>query len=385
MCMSVHAHYNIITMFFFVFTCVCVCVCSNKMQTISECFDEYHKRWRRVENICGFQVCSSPSSPTHQALNTYNHTYLSTGSDSSGSSLSSFSVLDGISLRQQGGSRPGEDAHVSHGLMMHRSSTLPRFRSKSISLSDVDYYPKSRSSSISSTTSSISSAFPRSFKSSSPSYRSQSLDGGADLDLPDSCQVVNSQHMSSQIQHHQLHLSSVNSSSSKRPEVDIAELKQCPRHGGKQLLKSSASVPALLIRKDSYSEAIEDGSSAFVDGELVGGGGVEGGVMFSISGDIPSNKGAVASTSPNTAASAKTQSPNETKSSLKPPGYRTTASNGLEAIKEESLTSSGSSDVSRAGSTSPDKPKSKRTSVSVRGATVKSSSTINHRAISSDV
>ena len=37
---------------------------SNKMHTVAECFDEYHVRWRKIETACCFTITSSHSSPT---------------------------------------------------------------------------------------------------------------------------------------------------------------------------------------------------------------------------------------------------------------------------------------------------------------------------------
>ena len=362
------------------------------MQSISECFDEYHKRWRRVEHICGFQVCSCPSSPTHNDTHKYNQTYHSSmPRDLSTNSIASYMTLDGISLRH--GSTSGE---VPSGYgAIHRSSTLPRFRGKSnsISVTEADssvlyQQSKSRSSSVSSSsTSSSSQTFLRSFKSGPPSLtRQQSIEG--DVDIADCVQLVGNQHthhVPSQIQHHQLHLSSV---SSKRPETDtIAELSEGPDNMGQTRprlpLKNSASVPVFLVRKDSYSEAMNSGGEERV-GSSEQQGESMGGITFTASGDQ--------SNSNMTTSSSKVQSSNETKLSSKSPGYRATSNSGLEAIKEErasqiSLTcgSSGSSSggsQSRASSSSPDRPKVKRRSQSPRAATVKSRS---HRSISSDV
>lgn len=375
------------------------------MQSISECFDEYHKRWRKVEHICGFQVCSSLSSPTHHSgsssQKTYDHAYLSTASDSSGNSISSLTMLsEGIGLRQAGAgaSSGGYGGDVPHNMAMHRSSTLPRFRSKSLSLSEIEpfyYTSKSRSSSVSSS-SSGSSALLRTFKAASPSSRQQSAESG-DVDITDCYQLVGSQQRqsSSLVQHHQLHHSSLGSASLKRQEAaDIAELSESPRHS-RQSLKSSVSVPTLITRKDSYSEAVcggEDGGSLSVDGEP---GGEGGGVVFSISSDVSgtTNSSFFSSVALSAAKANTQQLSSESKQSLKPPSYRT-ASNGLEAIKEErasqlSLTSSSSSGSSRAGSSSPDKLKVKSSgSPLLRGtaaARTISTTTINHRAISSDV
>ena len=287
--------------------------------------------------------------------------------------MTSYVTLDGISLRH------GSSAEVPGYNTIHRSSTLPRFRPKSGSLPEIDssvyYHPKSRSSSISSSsTSSGSQAFLRSFKTAPPVLsRQQSVEG--DVDIADCIQLVGNQCVPSQIQHHQLHHSSVSSPSSSG---EVSEgLGTGTGQGKPRPLKSSVSVPLLLVRKDSYSEAIHSGEE---------GGSVEkvesiGGITFSTSIDS------------NSTSMSKAQSPTETKQSLKPSGYRATSNNGLEAIREEkasqiSLTSSGSSDVSsqggqsRAGSSSPDKPKVKGRSHSPKAAAVKSRS---HRAISSDV
>ena len=308
--------------------------------------------------------------------------------DLSTNSIASYVTLDGISLRH--GSTSGE-VPAGYGVM-HRSSTLPRFRGKSNSIpvtetdSSIFYQQsKSRSSSVSSSsTSSGSQAFLRSYKSGPPPLtRQQSTEG--DVDIADCVQLIgnqHTQHVPSQIQHHQLHLSSV---SSKRPETDtIAELSEGPGTGQARPrlpLKNSTSVPVFLVRKDSYSEAIDSGGEE-------GGGSIEqqgesiGGIIFTTSGDNSSNA---------TTLSLKAQSSNEAKPSSKLPGYRATSNNGLEAIKEErvsqiSLTSSSGSSSggsqSRASSSSPDKPKVKGRSQSPRAATVKSRS---HRSISSDV
>lgn len=372
---------------------------SNKMQSISECFDEYHKRWRRVEHICGFQVCSSPTSPTSSSTSSQAHKYervfFSTSSDPGSNSITSFTTLDGIypfqGARLAGGG--GGDV-VLHPL--HRSSTLPRFRSKSNSLLEADSYynPKSRPSSVSSSSmSSGSVAVVRSFKSGSPLLNRQPSvesggDGGGDVDIADCHQLVSNnttvQHVSSQIQHHQLHHSSVGTSTSKRSKADIAELSESPR----RQLKNSASVPT-LVRKESYSEAVCNGEDSS-DGESSG----TGGITFTIASDGSNPFSTVSTTASAVPKAPMPQSLNENKQALKPPGYRT-ASSGLEAIKEErvsqiSLASGGSSEVnsqggSRAGSSSPEKPKSKSRSQSPRGAAVKSTAAINHSAISSDV
>lgn len=386
------------------------------MQSISECFDEYHKRWRRVEHICGFQVCSSPSSPTHNHTQSSAHsshniighnynsqTYFSSAMsrDSSTNSIATYVTLDGVSLRH--GSAGSGEMPAGYGGALHRSSTLPHFRGKSssITLTETDssssvFYqrPKSRSSSVSSSsTSSGSQAFLRSYKSGGPPplVRQQSTEG--DVDIADSVQFIGnqpSQHMSSQIQHHQLHLSSV---SPRRPEVDAtAELSEGPaetRQAKPQPpLKTCASLPALLVRKDSYHEAINSG------------GGESGGERGSIEQQqqAESTSGGITFSA---VTASKAQSSNETKPSLKsqllPAGYRATSSNtGLEAIKEErasqiSLTSSGSgssdsrsgsASMSRASSSSPDKPKAKGRSLSPRATTLKGR---NRRSISSDV
>ena len=372
------------------------------MQSISECFDEYHKRWRKVEHICGFQVCSSPSSPTHNHAQSPTHpshnighkynnqTYLSSmPRDLSTSSIATYVTLDGISRRR--GSTSCGEMPAGYGVI-HRSSTLPRFRGKSnsVTLTESDssiFYqqPKSRSSSVSSSsTSSSSQAFLRSYKSGPPPLsRQQSTEG--DADITECVQLVgnqHNQHVPSQIQHHQLHLSSV---SPKRQETDtIAEPSEGVDTGQArpQLpLKSSASVPVLLVRKDSYREAMNSG------GEVRGGsteqqGEPIGGIIFTASSNSNS--------STTTSSVLKAQS--------SPAGYRATSNTGLEAIKEErasqiSLTSrsgssdasssrSGSQSMSRASSSSPDKPKVKGRSPSPRAATVKSR---NHRSISSDV
>ena len=372
---------------------MCLSVCSNNMQTISECFDEYHKRWRRVEHICGFQVCSSPSSPTHNHAHSSAHShkyepslYLSTGSDSSGNSLS---TLDGFSLRQ--GALLGGDAPVH----LHRSSTLPRFCSNSFSLSDSDslYYHKSRTSSISSSSTSTSCgtpAFLKSLKSPPPFGRQLAAEVG-DVDSADGCQQVMAGQYAPQIHHHQLHHASVGSPSCKRPEADIAELSESPKHVRRKL-RGSSSVPALLTRKDSYSEAIYNGEEGggpgvAADGEL------SGGITFLVS-SASSVVNPSTTTITTKALPSQQQTPNQ--STLKPAGHRAAALNGLEAIREErvsqlSLNSSGSSETSgqgpsdgRAGSSSPDKPKGKGRSQSPRVGS-KSASAINHRAISSDV
>ncbi len=393
---------------------------SNNMQSISQCFDEYHKRWRRVEHICGFQVCSSPNSPTHNLTQSSTHsshghnynsqTYFSSAMsrDLSTNSIATYLTLDGLSLRHGSAGSASGDMPAGYGAL-HRSSTLPRFRgrSNSITLTEADssFYqqPKSRSSSVSSSsTSSGSQAFLRSFKSGGPPplCRQQSTEG--DVDIADCVQFVGnqpSQHVPSQIQHHQLHLSSV---SPKRPEIatPIAEPSEGPSETGQARpprppLKTCASLPAFLVRKDSYHEAIHSGGGE-AGGGGGGGGSIEqqqaesingGGITFTTSNDSNSN----------TATASKGQPSNEsTKSSLKsqllPASYRAASLNaGLEAIREErasqiSLTSSGSGDSrsmsSRASSSSPDKPKVKGRSLSPRATTVKGR---NHRSISSDV
>ena len=158
-------------------------------------------------------------------------------------------------------------------------------------------------------------------------------------------------------------------------------------------------MPAFLIRKDSYHEAVNSG-------EEVGGGSTEqqgeliGGITFTTSSDSNPNVNVP------TSSGSKAQSSNETKqqSSKLPIGYRAASNAGLEAIKEErtsqvSLTNStgssggsGSSDASssrsgsqttsRASSSSPDKPKVKGRSPSPRTTPVMGR---NHRSISSDV
>jgi hypothetical protein len=162
-------------------------------------------------------------------------------------------------------------------------------------------------------------------------------------------------------------------------------------------LKTCASLPAFLVRKDSYHEAINSGGGEAAAGGGGGGGSVEqqqaelisgGGITFTTSND---------STNSNAATVSKGQPSNEStkpsiKSQLLPAGYRAASLNaGLEAIREErasqiSLTSSGSGDSksmsSRASSSSPDKPKVKGRSLSPRATTVKGR---NHRSISSDV
>ena len=392
------------------------------MQSISECFDEYHKRWRKVEHICGFQVCSSPSSPTHIQSPTHSsqnighkyhnsQTYSISSSmprDLSTNSIATYVTLDGIGLSLRRGSTSsggGGEMPAGYGAL-HRSSTLPRFRGKSNSVTPMEadssvFYqqPKSRSSSVSSssTTSSSQALLLRSYKSAGPPLltRQQSTDSG-DVDIADYLQLVgnqHSQHVPSQIQHHQLHLSSVTPANCKRPEADtIAESREGPDTAGQVTrprppLKSSASLPAFLIRKDSYHEAINSG------GEVGGGsneqqGELTGGITFTTPSDNNSCAG-----------SSRAQSSNETKPASKlPAGYRAASNAGLEAIKEEigsqiSLTSSGgSSDVSssrsgsqsmsRASSSSPDKPKVKRRSPSPRATSGKAR---NHRSISSDV
>lgn len=348
------------------------------MQAISECFDEYHKRWRRVEHICGFQVCSSPSSPTHNHALSSAHkyepsSYISTGSDSSGNSLS---TLDGISVRQ--GAAMGGDAP----LRLHRSSTLPRFRSNSFSLSENEslFYYKPRPSSVSSSSSAASSvagsAYFRSLKSAPPLSAQTSAEVG-NMDIADvGYQLGNSQCPPPQLHHHQLHLVSTGPPSSKRTETDIAEFAESPKQVRRKM-KTCSSVPALLARKDSYSEAIcngEDRRSASLDGEQ------NDGITF-----LASSGGA-------TKALSLQQSSNQKS------GGRGML-NGLEAIREErnsqfSLNSSGSSDSgsqgssdTRAGSSSPDKPRGKGRSQSPRAGTIKSMSAINvnRKAISSEV
>lgn len=404
------------------------------MQSISECFDEYHKRWRRVEHICGFQVCSNPSSPTHKHTQSstfsshniighnYNsQTYFSSAMsrDLSTNSIATYVTSDGVSSLRHGSASSGE-MPTGYGGVLHRSSTLPRFRGKSSSIppteadssssssSSIFYQqPKSRSSSVSSSsTSSGSQAFLRSYKSGGPPplVRQQSTEG--DVDIADCIQFVGnqqSQHVPSQIQHHQLHLSSV-SPMARRPEVDAtAEPSEGPADTGQAKprppLKTCASLPVLQVRKDSYHEAMNNG------GREPGGGGGSfeqqqaestsgGGITFTTPGDSISSA----------VTAQKAQLSNETKLLLKSQllssaGYRATSLNtGLGAIKEErasqiSLTnsiSSGSGDSrsgsasvsSRASSSSPDKPKVKGRSLSPRATTLKGR---NHRSISSDV
>ena len=294
---------------------------------------------------------------------------MSMTTDSGNNPLASLSTLDGISLRQ-GGEAP---------YYLHRSSTLPHLRKKSNSLPEVEsLYSNSKPRSPNVGSSSLSTGSPTFLKSPKPgSPLSRQLEG--DVDITDCFQLVGSQHLSSQIQHHQLHHSSLGSSS-KRPETDIAELSESPGRV-KPPLKSSLSVPLFILRKENYSEAICNGEEG---GEVLEGG-QSGGIAFSAPSD----------TSSTTTAKTHSQLPNENRQSqsLKMSSYRA-ASNGLEAIKEEraSLSGSGSSDVSsqgdsRAGSSSPaaDKPKVKSRSQSPRGVTVKGTPARNHRAISSDV
>lgn len=45
------------------------CPCSNKMQKTSENFDEYHTRWKKIEELCGFPILTA----SHQSSLSLHH------------------------------------------------------------------------------------------------------------------------------------------------------------------------------------------------------------------------------------------------------------------------------------------------------------------------
>lgn len=125
----------------------CVCLYRNKMQSISECFSEYNRRWKKIEEMTGLLICTRPNTPTHTYSLTRTPSSSHTPSPQPQINYSPQSSLTGESLLTRRNS-----LNTQHSISMPVSHSLPYMRLVSdSSLSSVtDSLFHSRNSSLSS-------------------------------------------------------------------------------------------------------------------------------------------------------------------------------------------------------------------------------------------
>lgn len=95
------------------------------MQKISASFDEYHKRWKKIEQVCGFPITSSSSLSSSNPLST---TFPSYGKQERGSitSLTSYHSEPSYPFTST-----TEELGRRSPLTLHKADTLPRSRGRS--------------------------------------------------------------------------------------------------------------------------------------------------------------------------------------------------------------------------------------------------------------
>lgn len=235
---------------------------SNNMHAISECFDEYHRRWRHIEDVCGYRISSSLNSPVHAypphtVTASLSHTITASHFHRK-EKKHVFERRDSTSSFGSFGSLSSVGSTASSNLSsLTKGATFPRHRKGNDSQSGPSSLKRSSSASQTATSKQISSSSTKSSPESS-------------LDLPG---PGSSQHHCKLSRHSYTHSQLLSSGSSDNGSLVESELNQnrLKRNSDPSPLHYSASLP-VLVRKTSYKEAVEtdDGDALFADNETTG-------------------------------------------------------------------------------------------------------------------
>ena len=231
---------------------------SNNMHAISEYFDGYHRRWRHIEDVCGYRISSSLNSPVHAYSP---HTVTASLPHTITASHFHRKEMKHVFERRDSTGSLGSLSSIGStaSSQFHKGATFSRHR-KSSSTSNFPSGPASVKRSPSGNQTSMSKQISTSSTTSSP-------ENSIDLPGPGSsqhhCKLPRHSYTQSQL------LSSDTSDSGSLVESEYYQ-NRMKRNSDPSPVHHSASVP-VLVRKTSYKEAVEtDGDTLCTDMETTG-------------------------------------------------------------------------------------------------------------------